>query len=85
MQDMVAKWEQLYSTLRNAAQRQGAGELGRTSSMVQDMLNESFDSITVMPLAMYDEMRDYLQKLRPTGWFAEVAQPGKSRFRAHRH
>jgi ribonuclease G len=66
MQDMVAKWEQLYSTLRTAKPNDKVlGELGRTSSMVRDMLNESFDSITVDAPAMYDEMRDYLQKIAP--------------------
>ena len=66
MQDMVAKWEQLYTTLRTAKPNDKVlGELGRTSSMLRDMLNESFDSIMVDAPAMYEEMRDYIQKIAP--------------------
>ncbi|UOQ97574.1 Rne/Rng family ribonuclease [Hymenobacter sp. 5317J-9] len=66
MQDMVAKWEQMYTTLRTAKPNDKVlGELGRTSSMLRDMLNESFDSIMVDAPAMYEEMRDYIQKIAP--------------------
>jgi ribonuclease G len=66
MQDMVAKWEQLYTTLRTAKPNDKVlGELGRSSSMLRDMLNESFDSIMVDAPAMYEEMRDYIQKIAP--------------------
>ena len=41
------------------------GELGRTSSMLRDMLNESFDAITVDSPALYEEMRSYLQQIAP--------------------
>jgi ribonuclease G len=63
---MVAKWEQLHATLRTAKPNDKVlGELGRTSSMLRDMLNESFDSIMVDAPVMYEEMRGYLQKIAP--------------------
>lgn len=66
MQSMVANWEQLFETLRKARVNDKVlGELGRTSSMLRDMLNESFDSITVDAPPMYEEMRSYLQKIAP--------------------
>jgi ribonuclease G len=66
MQSMVANWEQLFQTLRKAKVNDKVlGELGRTSSMLRDMLNESFDSITVDAPPMYEEMRSYLQKIAP--------------------
>ena len=66
MQDMVSKWEQLAATLNTAKVGDKLlGELGRTSSMLRDMLNESFDSIVVDAPAMYEEMRDYLRKIAP--------------------
>ncbi|QDA59699.1 Rne/Rng family ribonuclease [Hymenobacter jejuensis] len=66
MQSMVANWEQLFQTLRTAKERDKVlGELGRTSSMLRDMLNESFDSITVDSAPMYEEMHSYLQKIAP--------------------
>jgi ribonuclease G len=66
MQSMTANWEQLFQTLRTAKERDKIlGELGRTSSMLRDMLNESFDAITVDSAAMYEEMRSYLEKIAP--------------------
>lgn len=66
MQSMVANWEQLFQTLRTAKERDKVlGELGRTSSMLRDMLNESFDAITVDSAPMYEEMRGYLEKIAP--------------------
>ncbi|HEX8351156.1 MAG TPA: Rne/Rng family ribonuclease, partial [Hymenobacter sp.] len=66
MQSMTANWEQLFQTLRTAKERDKIlGELGRTSSMIRDMLNESFDAITVDSAPMYEEMRDYLEKIAP--------------------
>lgn len=66
MQSMVDNWNQLYQTLRTAKPNDKVlGELGRTSSMLRDMLNESFDAITVDSAPMYEEMRSYLQKIAP--------------------
>ncbi|MBC6610144.1 Rne/Rng family ribonuclease [Hymenobacter sp. BT507] len=66
MQSMIDNWEQLFQTLRKAKPNDKIlGELGRSSSMLRDMLNESFDSIIVDSPALHDEMRGYLQKIAP--------------------
>jgi ribonuclease G len=66
MQSMVENWETLYANLRKGQPRDKVlGELGRTSSMLRDMLNESFDSIVVDTPARFEEMRDYVQKIAP--------------------
>ncbi|GGG46694.1 Rne/Rng family ribonuclease [Hymenobacter glacieicola] len=66
MQSMVSKWETLFQNLRTGKPNDKVlGELGRTSSMLRDMLNESFDAITVDSTPMYEEMRSYLQQIAP--------------------
>jgi ribonuclease G len=41
------------------------GEMSRASSMLRDMLNESFDSITVDDKDIYEEIRDYIRTIAP--------------------
>jgi ribonuclease G len=66
MQSMVENWETLYQNLRKGQPRDKMlGELGRTSSMLRDMLNESFDSIVVDTPARFEEMKTYVQKIAP--------------------
>ncbi|WP_375435354.1 ribonuclease E/G [uncultured Hymenobacter sp.] len=66
MQSMTSKWDQLSTALRTAKPNDKVlGELGRTSSMLRDMLNESFDAITVDTPARYEEMRGYLEQIAP--------------------
>ena len=66
MQSMTENWNQLFQTLRKAKPNDKVlGELGRSSSMLRDMLNESFDSIIVDAPAMFEDMRGYLQKIAP--------------------
>ncbi|KUG06318.1 Rne/Rng family ribonuclease [Solirubrum puertoriconensis] len=66
MTNMVAMWEQLYQNLRNAKPNDKVlGELGRTSSMLRDMLSDSFDAIHVDSQELFDELRNYLQQIAP--------------------
>ncbi len=41
------------------------GEMGRTSSLLRDVLNESFDSITTDDQKIYDEVKGFLHKIAP--------------------
>ncbi|KAA9331578.1 Rne/Rng family ribonuclease [Hymenobacter busanensis] len=66
MQNMVSMWERLYQNLRTAKPNDKVlGELGRTSSMIRDMLNESFDAIHVDSQPMYEELKTYLAQIAP--------------------
>ncbi|NML66388.1 Rne/Rng family ribonuclease [Hymenobacter sp. RP-2-7] len=66
MQSMVDNWNTLYENLRKGQPRDKMlGELGRTSSMLRDMLNESFDSIVVDTPGRFEEMKGYVQKIAP--------------------
>src|SRR5690606_28898649 len=41
------------------------GEMSMASSIIRDLLNESFDAITVEDEAVYDQMRSYIRSIAP--------------------
>ncbi|WP_234736584.1 Rne/Rng family ribonuclease [Tellurirhabdus bombi] len=62
----LEKWEKGIATLRDAKPRDRViGEMNRASSILRDMLNESFDSIVVDTREMFDEIRTYIQEIAP--------------------
>lgn len=64
--NLLEKWEQGFKTLKNAKPREKIiGEMGRASSILRDMLNESFDSISVDDKEMYEEIRSYIRTIAP--------------------
>lgn len=66
LRNLVEKWEIGYKTLQNAKPREKIiGEMSRASSMLRDMLNESFDSITVDDQEIYDEIKSYIHTIAP--------------------
>ena len=66
LQNLVEKWESGMKALREAKPRDKIiGEMSRASSMLRDMLNESFDSITVDDKDIYEEIRDYIRTIAP--------------------
>ncbi len=66
LRSMVANWEEGFKVLRTAKERDKIiGELGRSSSILRDILNESFDSIMVDNAELYDEIKTYIEKIAP--------------------
>ena len=64
--NLVQKWEAGVALLRTARPKDKIiGEVSRASSMLRDMLNESFDSITLDNKDMYDEIRTYVKNIAP--------------------
>ncbi|WP_128543195.1 Rne/Rng family ribonuclease [Larkinella soli] len=62
----LEKWEKGIAALRDAKPRDRIiGEMNRASSILRDMLNESFDSITVDTREMYDEIKTYIHTIAP--------------------
>jgi ribonuclease G len=59
-------WKTGIKSLRNAKPRDVIiGEINKTSSILRDVLNESFDSITIDDKEMYDEIKAYTKKIAP--------------------
>jgi ribonuclease G len=62
----IAKWEAGMNNLRDAKPRDKViGELSRATSIMRDMLNDNFDSITIDSKEMYEEVRRYVAQIAP--------------------
>lgn len=62
----VQKWEDGMKLLRDAKPCDRIiGEMNRASSILRDLLNDSFDSITVDTQEMYDDTRHFIQTIAP--------------------
>ena len=63
---VIGTWEKGFQTLRQDKEREKIiGELGRSTSILRDMLNESFDSIIVDSPEVFEESKAYLQRAAP--------------------
>lgn len=66
LKDLLAKWKGTYNTLKKAKNPSKIlGELSRTSAILRDILNNSFEKITVDDSEIYDEIVAYLEKKIP--------------------
>ncbi|MFN8353602.1 MAG: Rne/Rng family ribonuclease [Spirosomataceae bacterium] len=66
LQTMLAKWDNGVKNLREARPRDKViGEMSRASSIMRDLLNDSFDNITVDSKEMFDEARQYIHEIAP--------------------
>ena len=66
LKNLVKKWEDGYNKLKSAKPREVIiSEMDRTSSILRDMLNESFDSITIDDKGLYDETKSYIRTIAP--------------------
>ena len=66
MRGLVSKWEELHSQLKGQQHPDKLlSELDRTSSILRDVLNESFNKIVVNDKAMYKNIKTYLSNVAP--------------------
>jgi ribonuclease G len=66
LQTCIEKWENGIKLLRDAKPRDRIiGEMNRASSILRDMLNESFDSITVDSKEVYEDTKTYIRNIAP--------------------
>lgn len=66
LNDLIKKWEDGIATLRHAKPPQKIiGELNRTSTILRDLLNASFNSIIVDDLQLMEEIKDYIRTIAP--------------------
>jgi ribonuclease G len=63
---LLDKWEQGMKALKDAKPRDKViGEMSRSSSLLRDMLNESFDGVTVDDKTVYDEVKNFIRQIAP--------------------
>ena len=66
LKNLVAKWHDMVLKLNDAKPPfKVLSELDRTSVILRDVLNESFNSITVNDAALFEEIRNYIGKIAP--------------------
>ena len=66
LRNLVKTWEEGMTRLPNAQPRDKViGELDKTSSLLRDLLNESFDNVHVDDKKMYDEVKAYIRTIAP--------------------
>ncbi|RLD88809.1 MAG: ribonuclease E/G [Bacteroidetes bacterium] len=63
---LIEKWEKVMAKLPNLkAPQKVLSELNRTTAILRDLLNESFNNIYVNDRVMYDETRTFLERIAP--------------------
>ncbi|MGF1534030.1 MAG: ribonuclease E/G [Bernardetiaceae bacterium] len=63
---LVERWVEGTAKIAKVKTREKViGEINRATSMLRDMLNESFDSITVDEEKTYQDIRDFIQEIAP--------------------
>lgn len=66
LNDLVQKWNQCYENLKTAQPAQKVlGEIDRTSAILRDLLNASFNSIHVNDEKLFEEIKTYLHTIAP--------------------
>ena len=67
LRDLVNKWESAFYTVRKESKspRLFIGEMNRTSTILRDMLNVSFNSIHINDPLIADDVRQYIREIAP--------------------
>ncbi|MFN8210328.1 MAG: Rne/Rng family ribonuclease [Bacteroidales bacterium] len=67
LRDLVNKWETAFQAIRKEIKspRLFIGELNRTSTILRDMLNVSFNSIHINDEILADDIRRYIREIAP--------------------
>jgi ribonuclease G len=66
LRNLVKTWEEGMTRLPNAQPRDKViGELDKTSSLLRDLLNESFDNVHVDDKKVYEEVKTYIRTIAP--------------------
>lgn len=66
LNDLVSKWNMCFEALKTAHPPQKVlGEIDRTSVILRDLLNASFNSIHINDEKLYEETKSYLQTIAP--------------------
>ena len=64
--DLISKWETFVTKLHGTEpSKKVLGEIGRTSTILRDILNPDFQHIYVNEQSMYDDVRSYIHEISP--------------------
>lgn len=66
LRNLIAKWEACISKLEGArAPQRVLSEIDRTTAILRDLLNESFNNIHVNDAALFEEIKAYIRTIAP--------------------
>ena len=66
LKNLVKKWEEGYNKLKTAKPKEVIiSEMDRTTSILRDMLNASFDSINFDDKVLYEDIKSYIKSIAP--------------------
>lgn len=66
LNDLIGKWEKCFEALKKAEPPMKVlGEIDRTSAILRDLLNSSFNSIHINDETLHDELKKYLSTIAP--------------------
>ena len=66
LKDLLAKWKLVHENLQvSKPPKRLLGELSRASSLLRDILNDSFTKIHVNDKVLHDEMKEYISGISP--------------------
>ena len=85
LKNLVEKWKNGIKTLKKAKPKDKIiGEMSRVSSILRDVLNESFDNVIVDDKAIYEELRLFTKEIAPEKEKIVKKYNGKSKiFESH--
>jgi len=84
LNNLFLKWKLLYENLKSAKPPQKIiGEIDKTSVILRDLLNESFNNIYVSDAQLTDEIKSYIQKISPDK--VEIVKHYKSKINIFEH
>jgi ribonuclease G len=64
--DLISKWETFVTKLHGTEpSRKVLGEIGRTSTILRDILNPDFQHIYVNEQSMYEDVKSYIHEISP--------------------
>ncbi|MCK5370696.1 MAG: ribonuclease E/G, partial [Cyclobacteriaceae bacterium] len=66
LRNLVDKWRQGIKILKKATPKDKIiGEMSRVSALLRDVLNESFDNVTVDDKVIYEELKQFTKEIAP--------------------
>ncbi|TAD96318.1 MAG: Rne/Rng family ribonuclease [Bacteroidetes bacterium] len=66
LNDLLNKWHEGSEVIKTAQAREKViGEMNRANSMLRDMLNETFDNISVDSEEVYEDLKAYIKEIAP--------------------
>lgn len=66
METLMSKWKEMIANLKSAEPpKKVLSEMNKTSTLLRDMLNASFNKIVVSSKEMYEDVRSYISRIAP--------------------